>query len=85
MIPLDRLQEIARQRTKEAMEGWEVPDHLRPDLTLGTFFEDDAVVFALYIAGERPEDAIHLSEVRLTRSTGEGEVEIYREHLRRIG
>lgn len=77
-----QLEEEARELTREALQGWEVPRDLLADLTLGTFFEgDEHVVFALYVAGERPEDAVFLTRARFSRATGEGEVEIFPEHL----
>lgn len=65
---LDELREIARLATRKALEDYEpMPKEWEENLTLGTFFEDDARIFELYIAVEHPADAIVISSARVNR------------------
>jgi hypothetical protein len=65
---LDELQEIARIATRTALEEYErIPAESEKNLTLGTFFDGDDRVFELYIAGERPADAVVISSARVNR------------------
>lgn len=67
---LKELEEIARIATREALEGYErIPDEARKLLTLGTRFDGDDRVFELYVPGERPEDAVVLTRVRVSAIT----------------
>jgi hypothetical protein len=67
---LDELQEIARIATKDALEEYErIPVQWEQNLTLGTFFDGDDRIFELYIAAERPADAVVISSVRVNRRT----------------
>ena len=65
---LDELREIARLATRKALEEYEpFPEEWKKDLTLGTFFDGDDRIFELYIARERPDDAIVISAARVNR------------------
>jgi hypothetical protein len=65
---LDELQEIARIATRAALEEYErIPAESEKNLTLGTFFDGDDRIFELYIAGERPADAVVISSARVNR------------------
>lgn len=65
---LDELREIARLATRKALEDYEpMPKEWEENLTLGTFFEEDARIFELYVAAERPDDAIVISSARVNR------------------
>jgi hypothetical protein len=75
-LSLDELQEIARQRTVEALEGYVIPDELRSQLVLGVFFEGEYRVFELYLPGERPSDARVIARARLSTKDGTGTVDI---------
>lgn len=67
---LDELQEIARVATRKELELYEcIPPELEKYLTLGTFFDGDDRIFELYIAAERPRDAIVISTARVNRKT----------------
>jgi hypothetical protein len=66
---LDQLQEIARVATRRALEGYVLPESWRTHLTLGTGFQGDERVFELYVAGERPEDAIVIASATVNRKT----------------
>jgi hypothetical protein len=67
---LDELQELAREATRETLEAYEpLPDEWKENLTLGTFFEGDDRIFELYVAAERPADAIVISSARVNRKT----------------
>jgi hypothetical protein len=66
---LDQLQEIARVATRKALEGYVLPESWRTNLTLGTEFRGDERVFELYVAGERPQDAIVIASATVNRRT----------------
>ncbi|MDB5805165.1 MAG: hypothetical protein JWN73_2487 [Betaproteobacteria bacterium] len=68
---LDELQELARSATQDALLDYEsVPKEWKENLTLGTFFPDDEHrIFQLYVATERPSDAIIISTARVNRNT----------------
>lgn len=67
---LDELREIARVATRKALEDYErIPEEWEENLTLGTFFDGDDRIFELYVAGERPVDAIVISSARVNRKT----------------
>jgi hypothetical protein len=66
---LDQLQEIARVATRKALEGYVLPENWRPHITLGARLEGDERVFELYIAGERPQDAIVIATATVHRKT----------------
>ena len=67
---LDELQEIARIATRTALESYEpMPEEWGKNLTLGTFFEGDERIFELYIAAEKPADAVVISTARVNRKS----------------
>jgi hypothetical protein len=66
---LDQLQEIARVATRKALEEYVLPEGWRAHLTLGTEFRGDERVFELYVAGERPQDAIVIASTTVNRRT----------------
>ena len=67
---LEELQEIARLATYEALKAYEpVPPEWEKNLTLGTFFGGDDRIFELYVAAERPADAIVISSARVNRKS----------------
>ncbi|MFP5393837.1 MAG: hypothetical protein ACLGI6_20195 [Gammaproteobacteria bacterium] len=69
---LDELQEIARVATRAALEAYEpMPEEWTKNLTLGTFFEGDERIFELYIAAEKPVDAVVISTARVNRKSRE--------------
>jgi hypothetical protein len=70
--PLATLEEAARRATFEALEPLpRVPDDIRRELVLGTFWEDDLVLFKLYVPKDRPSDAVVLSSAAVDAFTGE--------------
>lgn len=67
---LDELQEIARIATRAALEEYErIPAEWGKNLTLGTYFDGDDRIFELYIAAERPSEAVVLSSARVNCKT----------------
>jgi hypothetical protein len=66
---LEELQEIARVATVKALEGYPITDEIRKQLVLGVRFEGDTRVFELYIPGERPQDALLISQATVDRKT----------------
>ncbi|WP_147451020.1 hypothetical protein [Corallococcus llansteffanensis] len=81
-IHLDVLTEKARIVTRAALARYpSIPERLRKELVLGTYFEGTDRVFELYCAGDRPQDAIVLTRVTVSAVTGEvGPVEVLSEH-----
>lgn len=74
---LDELQEMARIATRAALEEYEpIPPEWQKNLTLGTLFDGDDRIFELYVAGERPNDAIVLTSARVNRATRTVSVQI---------
>ncbi|MDO3530081.1 hypothetical protein ACNRBH_15080 [Ralstonia pseudosolanacearum] len=69
-VPLSELQEIAKTATRERLKAFP-PFPSTENLTLGTFWEGDVVVFELYIAGQLPQDAIVLTQAKVHAYTGE--------------
>ncbi|MBI9077468.1 MAG: hypothetical protein JEZ02_18825 [Desulfatibacillum sp.] len=79
---LQELREKARIFTKEALRSFEpIPENQRKDLVLGTGFDGDDRIFELYFPGERPEDAVIITRVKLNadtgKMTGKGYVEVF--------
>ena len=73
-MTVDELEPIAREATRHALEKHVAQfDTYRrsPNLTLGTLIDDDVLTFQLYVAGEKPIDAIVLTSTRVSRMTGE--------------
>ncbi|MCO5410791.1 hypothetical protein [Ralstonia mojiangensis] len=69
-IPLNELQELARVATRERLKAFP-PFPSTENLTLGTFWEGDFVIFKLYLARQRPQDAVVLTQTRVNAYTGE--------------
>ena len=66
-MPLSTLEEAARVATQIALSSFpDLPESLRANLTLGTSWDGDSVVFELYLPQERPAEAIVLTETRLS-------------------
>lgn len=68
--PLAELTEIARQATREALTGRCIPEEIRCELVLGTYWDGDYRLFELYVPGEKPEDARVISKARVHAVTG---------------
>ena len=84
-IPLDVLQETARIATREQLSHW-TDLGKQENLTLGTLWRDDLVVFELYIAGERSSDALVLTEVQVHAYSGElVQVRVFEEAMKSLG
>lgn len=67
---LDELEVIAAKATRQALEPYVIPDKIRKNLVRGIAFEGDERVFELYVPGERPEDAVVISEARINAIDG---------------
>jgi hypothetical protein len=76
-LSLDELEERARVLTSEALEDYVIPDDMRTNLVLGTFFEEGTRIFELYVPGDRPSDALVITRARMDTETGEGVVEVF--------
>lgn len=84
-IPLDVLQETARVATRDQLSLW-TDFGKQKNLTLGAFWQDDLVVFELYLAGERPSDALVLTEAKVHAYSGElVEVRVFEEAMKSLG
>jgi hypothetical protein len=73
-LTVDELEPIARDATRSALEAYAeafAPYRDSPNLTMGTVIEDDVLTFQLYIAAERPADALVLTSTRVSRANGE--------------
>lgn len=67
---LDELKELGRVATRQALEEYEpIPREREVNLTLGTFFDADDRIFELYIAADKPKDAIVISSTRMNRKS----------------
>jgi hypothetical protein len=74
---LDELQEIAPLATYDALKEFQpLPAEWQANLTLGVGIDGDYRVFELYVAVERPEDAIVISSARVHSKTKLVEVTI---------
>lgn len=71
---LEELQEIARKATQAALQNYTIPEDWLEELILGIMLEGDDRIFELYVASERPEDAILISSARVDRKTKSVEV-----------
>ena len=69
-LPLHVLQETARVATREKLSHWGALCELEK-LTLSTFWKDEFVIFQIYLAAERPMDALVLTEATVNAQTGE--------------
>jgi hypothetical protein len=84
-LPLTVLQEIARVATRDQLSHW-TDFGQQESLTLGTLWQDDLVIFELYIAGERPSDALVLTEAKVHAYSGElVQVRVFEENLKSLG
>lgn len=74
---LDELKEIARLATYDALKEFEpLSIDWRNNLTLGSGIDGDYGIFELYVAAERPENAVIISSARVNRKTRAVEVTI---------
>lgn len=67
---LYELEVIAAHATRQALEPYAIHDKIRENLVRGIAFEGDERVFELYVPGERPEDAVVISEARVNAIDG---------------
>lgn len=82
-IPLNDLREIARVATRECLEK-RPPFALPKNVTLGTLWEGDLVIFELYSAGDRPQDAVVLTQAKVNAYTGEVvAMDVFEDEIRR--
>jgi hypothetical protein len=74
---LDELKEVTRVATYNALKAFQpLPAEWEDGLTLGAGIDGEYGVFELYVAAERPEDAIVISSARVHRKTRSVEVTI---------
>ena len=71
------MEPIAKEATRDALRTYIWPSDRDEDLALGIRLEDEYGIFELYFSGERPEDAIVLTEARVNRITGEVSVKVF--------
>ena len=72
-----KMKPIAKEATRDALKTYIWPSGRDEDLALGIRLEDEYGIFELYFSGERPEDAIVLTEARVNRITGEVSVKVF--------
>ncbi|MEE4451618.1 hypothetical protein V2S85_08230 [Novosphingobium resinovorum] len=72
-LTVRELEPVARDATRGVLEESVALVRFKGDrnLTLGTLIEDDLLIFQLYIAGEKPSDAVVLTSTSVSRITGE--------------
>ncbi len=74
---LDELKEIARLATYDALKEFEpLPTEWRENLTLGARIDEDYGNFELYVAADRPKDAVIISLACVNRKTKKVEVTV---------
>lgn len=76
-LDVKKMEPIAKEATRNALKNYIWPLGRDDDLTLGIRLEDEYGIFELYFSGERPEDAIVLTEARVNRITGEVSVKVF--------
>ena len=76
-MPLKEMEPIARDATRNALQGKNIPETDWEKVTLGQGFEGDFGVFELYVPGKTPGDARIISRATVHRITGEVKVEVY--------
>jgi hypothetical protein len=76
-LDVKKMEPIAKEATRDALKTYIWPSGRDEDLTLGIRLEDEYGIFELYFSGERPEDAIVLTEARVNRITGEVSVKVF--------
>ena len=76
-LDVKKMEPIAKEATRDALRTYIWPSDRDEDLTLGIRLEDEYGIFELYFSGERPEDAIVLTEARVNRITGEVSVKVF--------
>ena len=69
---------IARDATKVALQNceWITPEQ-EVNLTLGTGIEKEIGIFELYLAADRPRDAVILTRATVSRFDGSVSVEVF--------
>lgn len=76
-LDVKKMEPIAKEATRDALRTYIWPSDRDEDLTLGIRLEDEYGIFELYFSGERPEDAIVLTEARVNRITSEVSVKVF--------
>ena len=76
-LDVKKMEPIAKEATRDALRTYIWPSDRDEDLTLGIRLEDEYGIFELYFSGERPEDAIVLTEAHVNRITGEVSVKVF--------
>ena len=76
-LDVKKMEPIAKEATRDALRTYIWPSDRDEDLTLGIRLEDEYGIFELCFSGERPEDAIVLTEARVNRITGEVSVKVF--------
>jgi hypothetical protein len=83
-LSLEELQERARTATQIALMSRSRIPELVP-LTLGTFWDEPCVIFELYVARDKPSDAIVLTRARVNMYDGRIEaVTVFDEVIQKV-
>jgi hypothetical protein len=81
-LTLEQMEPKARDAMREALAGCRpISKEDQSKLTLGKALSEQAGVFELYVAGERPQDARVIGRATVDRDTGEVRTEVFLEKL----
>ena len=80
-LTLSQMEPIARQATREALQGKVIPESLWEKITLSSGYEGDHGVFELYVPGEHSLDAMLISVAKVHRLTREVATRVSAENL----
>jgi hypothetical protein len=65
------------------LREYRIPRHVLASLVEGSGIEGDDAVIDVYVPQNPPENAIVLVRATLNRWSGEGEIEVFEENIRR--
>jgi predicted nucleic acid-binding protein len=85
-LDLAAIQESAREPLREALAAYRLPEAVKPLLTVGSgFIENDEGIVEIYVAAERPTDAVVLATALVDRYSGRVVVSVDDDAVRRVG
>ncbi|MBO1322047.1 hypothetical protein [Acanthopleuribacter pedis] len=75
-MKLTQLQEIARQKTRQALEGHKIPREIQQKLALEMWPEGDDWIFELFVSSESPENVIVVARAVINKFNGSSSVTV---------
>ena len=76
-MTLDQLTEIARESARAALSEYEVPPGFLDSVVLGTYQEEDRMIFEMYEPGDSPQDAVVYTETTVDTYSGKHETRVF--------